>query len=60
MNSQTIYRHGTTKMFVKIINSTDYQVKLSVVSGIVHVADFWVSRNFFDSNFSVCEGGQKR
>lgn len=60
MNNQTIYKRRNTDMFVRIISSTDYQVKLSVVSGCVHVADFWVSRNFFDSNFAVYEGGEER
>lgn len=60
MNNKTIYRRRNTDMLVKIIDSTESQVKLSVVSGPVRVGDFWVSQNFFGRNFTVYERGKKR
>ena len=60
MNNQTIYRSQNTNMLVRIIDSTENQVKLSVVSGPVRVGDFWVSQNFFDRNFSIYARGKRR
>ena len=60
MNNQTIYRRLNKDMLVKIIDSTESQVKLSVVSGSVRVGDFWISQHFFDRNFTVYERGKKR